>query len=66
MVGELTKPEPGYVEDPAFVSDEELRALRYRLRRELIEFSRRRLQDQNIDLMRAISSRSITCSTRMR
>ncbi len=29
--------------DPTFVSDEELWALRYRLRRELIEFSRRRL-----------------------
>ncbi len=29
--------------DPAFLSDEELWALRYRLRRELIEFSRRRL-----------------------
>jgi starch phosphorylase len=29
--------------DPAFVSDEELWALRYRLRRELIEFARRRL-----------------------
>jgi starch phosphorylase len=31
------------MEDPTFVSDEELWALRYRLRRELIEFSRRRL-----------------------
>ncbi len=29
--------------DPSFVSDEELWALRYRLRRELIEFTRRRL-----------------------
>jgi alpha-glucan phosphorylase-like protein len=29
--------------DPSFVSDEELWALRYRLRRELIEFARRRL-----------------------
>jgi starch phosphorylase len=29
--------------DPAFISDEELWSLRYRLRRELIEFSRRRL-----------------------
>lgn len=29
--------------DPNFISDEELWALRYRLRRELIEFSRRRL-----------------------
>ena len=32
--------------DGSFVSDEELWALRYRLRRELIEFARRRLQDQ--------------------
>ncbi len=31
------------IADPAFISDEELWALRYRLRRELIEFSRRRL-----------------------
>jgi starch phosphorylase len=31
------------LEDPGFVSDEELWALRYRLRRELIEFARRRL-----------------------
>jgi starch phosphorylase len=31
------------LEDPNFVSDEELWALRYRLRRELIEFARRRL-----------------------
>jgi starch phosphorylase len=29
--------------DPGFISDEEIWALRYRLRRELIEFSRRRL-----------------------
>jgi starch phosphorylase len=29
--------------DPSFISDEELWALRYKLRRELIEFSRRRL-----------------------
>ena len=29
--------------DPAFVSDEELWALRYQLRREMIEFVRRRL-----------------------
>lgn len=29
--------------DPAFVSDEELWALRYKLRRELVEFARRRL-----------------------
>jgi starch phosphorylase len=29
--------------DPAFISDEELWALRYKLRRELIEFTRRRL-----------------------
>ncbi len=33
--------------DPAFVSDEELWALRYSLRRELIEFARRRLIQQN-------------------
>jgi starch phosphorylase len=31
------------IADPAFISDEELWALRYRLRRELIEFARRRL-----------------------
>ena len=31
------------VKDPAFISDEELWALRYKLRRELIEFTRRRL-----------------------
>src|SRR5207237_7865012 len=31
------------VADPNFISDEELWALRYRLRRELIEFARRRL-----------------------
>ncbi len=31
------------MEDPQFISDEELWALRYRLRRELIEFARRRL-----------------------
>ena len=29
--------------DPEFISDEELWALRYKLRRELIEFARRRL-----------------------
>src|SRR5262249_3835520 len=36
--------------DPKFISDEEIWALRYRLRRELIEFSRRRLliQGQNL------------------
>jgi glycogen phosphorylase len=36
--------------DPAFLSDEELWALRYKLRRELIEFARRRLliQDQRL------------------
>ena len=33
--------------DPAFVSDEELWALRYKLRRELIEFARRKLLLQN-------------------
>lgn len=31
------------MEDPKFISDEEIWALRYRLRRELIEFARRRL-----------------------
>jgi glycogen phosphorylase len=34
------------VADPSFVSDEELWALRYRLRREMIEFVRRRLLHQ--------------------
>jgi starch phosphorylase len=33
--------------DPSFVSDEELWALRYKLRRELIEFARRKLLLQN-------------------
>jgi glycogen phosphorylase len=33
--------------DPEFLSDEELWALRYRLRRELIEFTRRRLLQQS-------------------
>ncbi len=48
--------------DPAFVSDEELWALRYKLRRELIEFARRRLllQNQRVDA-RAISSVSTIC-----
>ena len=32
--------------DPSFVSDEELWALRYKLRREMIEFVRRRLLHQ--------------------
>ena len=38
------------VADPTFISDEEIWALRYRLRRELVEFSRRRLllQGQNL------------------
>src|SRR5207253_1465942 len=31
------------IEDPTYISDEEIWALRYRLRRELIEFCRRRL-----------------------
>ena len=31
------------MEDPNFISDEEIWALRYNLRRELIEFARRRL-----------------------
>jgi starch phosphorylase len=35
------------VMDPEFLSDEELWALRYRLRRELIEFARRRLLQQS-------------------
>ncbi len=34
------------VMDPAFISDEEIWALRYKLRRELIEFARRRLSLQ--------------------
>jgi starch phosphorylase len=32
-----------HIADPSFISDEELWALRYRLRRELLEFARRRL-----------------------
>ena len=40
------------VADPSFVSDEELWALRYRLRRELIEFTRRRLLLQGERLTR--------------
>ncbi|HAM70941.1 MAG TPA: DUF3417 domain-containing protein [Verrucomicrobiales bacterium] len=38
------------MEDPSFISDEEIWALRYKLRRELVEFSRRRLllQGQNL------------------
>jgi starch phosphorylase len=36
--------------DPSFISDEELWALRYRLRRELIEFARRRLLIQGRSL----------------
>jgi starch phosphorylase len=41
---ELTSPEFWQrVADPKFISDEELWALRYHLRRELIEFARRRL-----------------------
>jgi starch phosphorylase len=36
--------------DPGFISDEELWALRYRLRRELIEFARRRLLIQGRSL----------------
>jgi starch phosphorylase len=36
-----------HMTDPEFVSDEELWALRYKLRRELIEFARRRLLQQN-------------------
>lgn len=41
---EVTKPEFWQrISDPNFISDEELWALRYNLRRELIEFARRRL-----------------------
>jgi starch phosphorylase len=40
------------ITDPAFVSDEELWALRYQLRRELIEFTRRRLLLQGERLTR--------------
>jgi len=46
--------EPGFwqrMADPAFISDEEIWALRYRLRRELIEFCRRRLLIQGQRLM---------------
>jgi len=39
--------------DPSFVSDEEIWALRYRLRRELIEFARRRLSAQGQRLTQA-------------
>ncbi|HAV62247.1 MAG TPA: DUF3417 domain-containing protein [Verrucomicrobiales bacterium] len=39
--------------DPAFISDEELWSLRYKLRRELIEFARRRLLLQGENLSRA-------------
>ncbi len=39
--------------DPEFISDEELWALRYKLRRELIEFARRRLLLQGENLSRA-------------
>jgi len=39
--------------DPAFISDEEIWALRYKLRRELIEFARRRLLLQGENLSRA-------------
>src|SRR5262249_1515139 len=37
--------------NPAFISDEEIWALRYKLRRELIEFARRRLLIQGRSLM---------------
>ncbi|MDB6067539.1 MAG: alpha-glucan phosphorylase [Pedosphaera sp.] len=45
------------IEDPAFISDEEIWALRYRLRRELIEFARRRLllQGQRLSQLDFIS-----------
>jgi starch phosphorylase len=39
--------------DPAFISDEEIWALRYRLRRELVEFARRRLSVQGQRLTQA-------------
>ncbi len=39
--------------DPEFISDEEIWALRYKLRRELIEFARRRLLLQGDNLSRA-------------
>ena len=39
------------VDDPNFISDEEIWALRYRLRRELIEFARRKLLLQGQRLM---------------
>lgn len=38
------------IADPSFVADEELWALRYKLRRQLIEFIRRRLLYQNVRL----------------
>ena len=41
------------IADPAFISDEELWALRYKLRRELIEFARRRLLIQGQRLWQA-------------
>ena len=43
--------------DPNFISDEEIWALRYKLRRELIEFARRRLllQGQRLSQMDFIS-----------
>ena len=45
---ELVKPEFwSLAEDSSFISDEEIWSLRYRLRRELIEFTRRRLHGHN-------------------
>ena len=45
---EITRPEFWErIQDPAFITDEELWALRYLLRRELIEFTRRRLLIQS-------------------
>jgi len=41
------------IADPQFISDEELWALRYRLRRELIEFARRRLLIQGQRLLQS-------------
>jgi hypothetical protein len=47
--------------DPDFVSDEELWALRYKLRRELIEFARRRLLCKTSASRPATSSASTAC-----
>jgi glycogen phosphorylase len=47
--------------DPEFLSDEELWALRYKLRRELIEFARRRLLQQSQRLTQGDYIRSTAC-----